>query len=251
MVPPHPIIELLNSGFSVYSQFDEDGILLCIFSLVGFTNRKVVEICAGHGEECNTANLIINHSCHGLLFDGDAKNIEHARKFFSEHRSTRLFPPICKHAWITKDNINQLILESGFSGEVDLLSLDIDGNDYWIWDAIDIIKPRVFICETHNICPDDKSITIPYKEDFNYKSEDNYHEEFRSASPLAMIKLSKRKGYRLVGSHKYGFNLIFIYGDIGKDYFPEISLDIVSNNPYTIERKKQWPLVEEAPWVYV
>jgi hypothetical protein len=252
--PPFNIhsIDFFDVGFRAYSQFDEDGILLYIFSLIGFTNRKVVEICAGTGEECNTANLIINHSCYGLLFDGDKKNIEHARKFFSEHRSTEFFPPVCKQAWITKDNINQLISENGFSGTVDLLSLDIDGNDYWIWDAVDIIKPRVFICEAHNICPDNEAITIPYKDEFNYKSEANYHEEFRSASPLAMITLSKRKGYRLVGCHKYGFNLIFIYGDIGKAYLPEVSLDKISDNPYTIESKKvRWPSVKDAPWVHV
>ena len=68
--------KFIDTGFKVYSQFDEDGILLYIFSLIGFTNRKIIEICCGHGKECNTANLIINHACNGLLFDGDEKNIE-------------------------------------------------------------------------------------------------------------------------------------------------------------------------------
>src|SRR5690606_6410431 len=128
-----------DTGFKVYSQFNEDGILLYIFSLIGFSNRKVVEICAGHGEECNTANLIINHACHGLLFDGDGANIEHAQKFFARNQSTWLLPPICKQAWITKDNINSLLDDNGFTGDIDLLSLDIDGNDYWVWDAINVI----------------------------------------------------------------------------------------------------------------
>jgi len=67
--------KIIDTGFKVYSQFDEDGILLYLFSLIGFTNRKVVEICCGHGAECNTANLIINHACYGLLFDGDRQII--------------------------------------------------------------------------------------------------------------------------------------------------------------------------------
>jgi hypothetical protein len=236
----------------VYSQFDEDGILLYIFSLIGFTNRKVVEICCGNGSECNTANLIINHACYGLLFDGDKFNIENAITFFKNNKSTWLLPPICKQEWITKDNINKLIEEENFVGDIDLLSLDIDGIDYYVWDSIKVISPRVFICECHNIVPDDMAITIPYKKDFSYMSKNNYHEEFRSVSPLAMIKLSKEKGYRLIGSHKYGFNLVFLRNDVGTEYFPEIALDKISNNQYTIISKKtRWPLVKDAPWVKV
>jgi hypothetical protein len=244
--------KIIDTGFKVYSQFDEDGILLYIFSIIGFTNRKVVEICCGTGSECNTANLIINHACYGLLFDGDGNNISIAKKFFQENKSTWLLPPICKHAWITKDNINDLIKEEEFIGDIDLLSLDIDGIDYYLWNSIEIISPRVFICECHNIVPDDMAITIPYKEDFSYTSKDNYHEEFRSVSPLAMIKLSKRKGYRLIGAHKYGFNLIFMRNDIGNNIFPAITLDQISNNQYTIIGKKtRWPFVKDAPWIKV
>jgi len=244
--------KIIDTGFKVYSQFDEDGILLYLFSLIGFTNRKVVEICCGHGAECNTANLIINHACYGLLFDGDENNIKSAINFFNTNKSTWLLPPICKHAWITKDNINSLIEEEGFNGNIDLLSLDIDGIDYYLWNSLKIISPRVFICECHNIIPDDMSVTIPYKEDFSHMSKDNYHEEFFGVSPLAMIKISKEKGYRLIGSHKYGFNLIFMRNDIGNNYFPEVALSEISNNPYTINSKKtRWPLVKDAPWVKV
>ena len=252
LTPPNKLPELIDTGFRVYSQFDEDGILLYIFSLIGFTNRKVVEICCGNGSECNTANLIINHACHGLLFDGDENNIKKANDFFKTNKSTWILPPICKQAWITKDNINRLIENEDFIGDIDFLSLDIDGNDYYIWDSIKILYPRVFICECHNIVPDDMAVTIPYKEDFLYTSKENYHEEFRSVSPLAMIKLSKEKGYRLIGSNKYGFNLIFLRNDVGIDYFPEVTLDKISNNPYTILSKKtRWPLVKNAPWVKV
>ena len=244
--------EMIDTGFQVYSQFDEDGILLYIFSLVGFTNRKVVEICCGIGSENNTANLIINHACYGLLFDGNEANINNAKKFFQNNAATWLLPPICKRAWITKDNINNLIEEEGFTGNIDLLSLDLDGIDYYIWESIKIISPRVFICECHNAVPDDMSITIPYKEDFSYMSKDNYHADFRSVSPLAMIKLSKTKGYRLIGSHKYGFNLIFMRNDVGNEYFPEITLDKVSNNQYTIMTKKtRWAAIKDAPWMEV
>jgi hypothetical protein len=77
--PPPPLLD--NVGFKAYSQFEEDGILLYIFSLIGFTNRKVVEICCGTGNECNTANLIIHHACHGLLLDGNEYNIKVATRW--------------------------------------------------------------------------------------------------------------------------------------------------------------------------
>jgi hypothetical protein len=244
--------QLIDTGFKVYSQFDEDGILLYIFSLIGFTNRKVVEMSCGNGMECNTANLIIHHACYGLLFDGDENNIKSANDFFKKNKMTWILPPVCIQAWITKDNVNSLIKEEGFEGEVDLLSLDIDGIDYYLWKNLQVISPRVFICECHNVVPDDMAITIPYKDDFSYKSKDNYHEEFRSVSPLAMIKLSKEKGYRLIGSHKYGFNLIFMRNDVGKEYFPEVLLEDISNNQYTkVAKETRWPLVKDAPWVEV
>ncbi|GHT30154.1 hypothetical protein FACS18942_11090 [Planctomycetales bacterium] len=186
-----------------------------------------------------------------MLFDGDAANIAEARKFFTRCPATFTCPPICKQAWLTKDNINQLIEEEGFTGSIDLLSLDVDGNDYYFWDAISVIQPRVFICEVHNVIPDDRSITIPYQEDFFYRSG-KQHIEFRSASPLAMIRLSKRKGYRLIGAHKYGFNLIFMRNDVGTEYFPEVPLSSITDNPYTIMRKQTaWEAVKDASWIEV
>ncbi len=77
-------------GFKAYSQFEEDGILLYIFSLIGNTNKKVVEICAGNGQECMAANLIINHGWQGYLFDGLEENIKSGQNFFANHKQTFL-----------------------------------------------------------------------------------------------------------------------------------------------------------------
>ena len=75
-------------GFRAYSQHEEDGIILYIFSLIGTTNKKCVEICAGNGIECNVANLIINHRFIGLLVDGQMNNINQAKYFYSRHPDT-------------------------------------------------------------------------------------------------------------------------------------------------------------------
>jgi hypothetical protein len=139
--------------FSSYSQNGEDGIILLIFSVIGAKSKRVVEICAGDGIECNAANLIINHGWSGLLFDGNADLIKQGKLFFEKptgaHRLRRL-PPTLVHAWITTENVNNLISENGFSDEIDLLSLDMDGVDYWIWKAIKCVSPRVVVLEYNN-----------------------------------------------------------------------------------------------------
>ncbi|TDH27022.1 hypothetical protein EXU57_09485 [Segetibacter sp. 3557_3] len=237
-------------GFKVYSQFEEDGILLYIFSVIGTTNKQVVEICAGDGIQCMAANLVINHGWTGLLFDGDAAAVEQGNRFFRSNQSTWLYPPAFRQAWITRENINQLITNNGFMGEIDLLSLDIDGNDYHIMEAITVVKPRVIICETHNVIPAHLALTIPYKSDFNMSSE--VHHEFRGASLLAMQKLLKTKGYRLVGGHRYGFNALFISEGVGTEYFPEVSVASVYDNAYTRHRMSTaWPGIKDLPWVSV
>src|SRR5262245_52653000 len=134
-------------GLSVTSQTDEDGILLYLFAIVGTTNRRAVEICAGHGMECNTANLVLNHGWHALWVDGDPVLVETGKAFYSRSRRTRVFPPTFVHAWVTRDSVNELLTSNGFVGEIDLLSLDLDGVDYWIWKAITVVEPRVVVLE--------------------------------------------------------------------------------------------------------
>jgi hypothetical protein len=250
LLTPAQMPSLKDVGFRVYSQFEEDGILLYIFSIIGTTNKRVVEICASNGVECMATNLIINHGWNGLLFDGDKKNVEDGIKFFTSNDSTWLHPPIFKEAWLTCENINELIKESDFVGEIDLLSLDIDGNDYYIMEAINVIKPRVIICETLNVIPSDLALTIPYKSDFS--RQESLHPDFMSVSLLAMKKMLNKKGYRLIGSHRFGFNAIFMLNGVGTEYFPEVSVESIHDNEYTKFRNRTaWKQVKDMPWVAV
>jgi hypothetical protein len=121
--------EKLNDfGFRCFSQFEEDGLLLFVFAAIGFGSKKVVEICAGDATECMATNLLINHEFDGLLFDGNRKNVLRGQRFFHSHAGTSLFPPIFCQAWITAENVDQLLEQNGFVGDIDLLSLDVDGN---------------------------------------------------------------------------------------------------------------------------
>ena len=238
---------LADVGFRKYSQFEEDGILLYIFSLIPPINRWCVEICAGNGRECMTANLIVNHGWWGHLFDGDERNVQDGKRFFANHKDTFLLPPRFTHAWVTAENVNELIEKSGVTGPVDLLSLDIDGMDYWVWKAISVIQPQVVVCETHNQIPPDQALTVPYDPQFTFKSED-----FRGASLAAMCKLGRRKGYRLVGTHRFGFNAFFIKNGIGEDLFPEVSPASCMTDPYTQSLfREKWPRTRAFDWLEV
>lgn len=234
-------------GFRKYSQFEEDGILLYIFSLLPPVNRTCVEICAGDGRECNTANLIINHGWWGHLFDGNDQNVKTGKEFFSQCKDTFIYPPRFTKAWITAENVNELIATSGANGPIDLLSLDLDGMDYWIWKAITVIQPQVVVCETHNVIPADKALTVPYDPGFVYASSN-----YRGASLMAMCKLGREKGYRLVGTHRFGFNAFFVKNGLGEEFFPEVDVASCVQDPFSeLARKERWPQVKECNWEQV
>jgi len=242
--------DLSGKGFRVHSQFEEDGLLLYIFSKIGFKTRTGIEMCCGWGSECMLANLILYHGFDALLFDGDAYSVSRAKQFFGSHPNSFLHPPTIVQQWITKENINDVIIQNGYKGEIDIFSLDVDGIDYYLMQALTTVSPRVIICETHNVIPADLALTIPYSADFNC-ADGKYDPEFRSASLFAMVKLMQTKGYRLVGTNRYGFNAIFLRNDIGSSIFPEVNHADCLKDSYTAARVKVWDRVSHLPWVEV
>src|SRR5262245_30025076 len=133
---------LLRYGFKLYSQNDEDGILQEIFRRIGTGNRTFVEFGVETGIECNTVKLLVE-GWRGLWIDGSNANVAQIQtNFLSFVRDGRLkaIP-----SFITAENINSLIAQGGIKGDIDLLSVDIDRNDYWVWQAIEVVKPRVVV----------------------------------------------------------------------------------------------------------
>lgn len=237
--------------FRGFSQNGEDGILWYIFSSIGTTSKICVEMCAGNGQQCNTSNLIINHGWIGLLFDGDEGNASNGRKFFASHPDTFVFPPKFIHAWITAENADSLITSNGVRGEIDLLSLDLDGMDYWIWDAISSISPRVVIAEVQVMWGADRSVTVPYRSDFRGEFFEKYA-IYGGASLPAFVKLAKKKDYRLIGSQRYGFNAVFLRNDVGTRMFPEISPRDCLNHPiYAWAHQELLPMAVDKEWLEV
>lgn len=238
--------------FRNHSQNGEDGILLYIFSLIGTTNKKGVEICAGNGKECNSANLIINHGWRALLADGDKANTDFAKDYFARHPNTFLIPPPIVNEWITAENVNDIMRRHGFVGEIDFLFIDLDGIDYWLWKAIDAVMPRVVMVEIQATWRCSASVTVPYCPDFVCKwlTDPKYGRvQYGGASLPAFAKLAKEKGYRLIGSNRYGFNVVFMRNDVGIDVFPEIDqVTVFSHEVANLAYDRARPLFEGLEW---
>lgn len=238
-------------GFRIHSQHEEDGILLFLFALLGMSNRMAVEICCGSGIECNAANLVINHGFTALMMDGKADNIRSAREFFHSHSDTKYWPPTLIHSWITAENCNDLVKRHGFSGELDLLSVDIDGIDYWLWRALTSVNPRVVVIEFNHLWGAKVSVTVPYAPDFRAEFT-QYGSDYAGASLPAMVKLAKQKGYRLVGTNRFATNAFFVRNDLQHPWLLEVSCESCFTHPRAIFGETvRLPKVSEKPWVDV
>lgn len=236
---------LSETGFRVFSQFEEDGKLLFLFSVIGMQNKAFIEIGSDDGINSNSANLYFNFGWHGLFIDGNPKSIKRGKKFFNKYPHPWFYKPdfICEK--VTRENVNELIKGSGYTGEIGLLSIDIDGNDYWIWDALDVASPRVVIIETHNEFGMN-NIVVPYDPDYSYPGK---HPIYHGASPVAMNNLARRKGYRLVGANEPGFNFIFVKNGLADDLLPEVSVQSVLTHPSSKEAAEKFEEIRD--WEYV
>jgi hypothetical protein len=210
---PAPYLD--SFGYKVYSQNDEDGIINEIFRRIGTTNKTFVEFGVQDGLESNCHFLLFN-GWRGLWIDGNEKNIIKLKEHFSEPVSTKQLTAV--NAFITVDNINDLIKENGFEGEIDLLSIDIDGNDYWIWQAIKCIQPRVVVIEYNAKFPPPCEWIMEYDPNHVWDASDKY-----GASLKSLELLGNKLGYRLVGTNICGINAFFVKNEGSKDLFPEPS----------------------------
>ncbi len=207
----------------VYSQGGEDGILLYIFSQLGATNRRFVEFGIGNGKQCNTANLSLNFGWEGLLLECDEQKVSSARRYYQEKLASRASSVQIAYCLVTAENINKILADHNMVGEIDLLSIDIDGNDYWVWNAINTIQPRVVLIEYNASIGAEEALTVKYDPTFDRfaKHPSGY---YHGASLAALTKLAHSKGYYLVGCDSEGVNAFFVREDIGRDKLRELTV---------------------------
>lgn len=243
-----PLPAYRDVGFRVFCDADEDGILLYLLSLVGSGRKQLIELGSASVHASNSSNLILHHAWSGLLVDADETGVTSAR---AAYESLGVIPPTMVSAWLTAENVNDVIREHGPAGEVDLMSIDVDGNDYWLWRAIDVVTPRVVVIEYQDIIGPERSITVPYDPEFSLDRYDvnKIRNNYVGASLRAMVKLGGAKGYRLVATNSYGFNAFFVRQDLAPDLLPEISVEEGFPHAWNeYGRRERWPLVADMPW---
>ncbi|MDD1422793.1 hypothetical protein MEO40_27575 [Dolichospermum sp. ST_sed1] len=198
-----------DSEFKVYSQWGEDGIIQYLINNINIKNKIFIEFGVENYKESNTRFLLINDNWSGLVIDGCPKNIEVIRNDAIYWR----FNLKAEASFITAENIDSIFANNGISGDIGLLSVDIDGNDYWVWENIHSISPSIVICEYNSLFGPTKKITTPYKKDF-VRFNEHYSYVYYGASIAALNDLAISKGYSLVYGNSNGNNVFFVRNDL-------------------------------------
>ncbi len=190
---------------SFYSQNGEDGILKEIFLRIGHTNRFFVEFGVGDGSECNTAMLAREYGWSGLMIEGG----EDLYSRLSDNYGA--IPRVkTKHAFISRENIIALFQEANVPAEFDLLSVDIDGNDYWVWERLaTAYRPRVVVIEYNASIPPPKRWVMQYNAEHRWDLTTYF-----GASLESLAALGSRLGYALIGTESHGVNAIFVRSEL-------------------------------------
>jgi hypothetical protein len=207
-----PVADIQTTEFKVYSQWGDDGIIQYLINYLKIDEKTFIEFGVENYLESNTRFLLINNNWSGMVIDGNKTNID----FIQADDIYWRYDLQAIHSFISVENINQLIINSGFAGKVGLLSIDIDGNDYWVWKAIDTISPIIVIIEYNSAFGVDKSITVEYNKDF-VRGNAHYSNIFYGASLKALCHLGEEKGYFFIGSNSHGNNAYFVRKDRASD----------------------------------
>jgi hypothetical protein len=201
---PASVSSLREVEFRVFSQFGDDGIIQYLLQHVD-APESFIEFGVETYRESNTRFLLVKDNWRGLVIDGSEANVASIMTM-AEHWRHDL---TAVASFITRENINDLFTAAGFTGEVGLLSIDIDGNDYWVWEAIEVVSPVVVVAEYNSVFGPDAKVTVPYAADFTRRAAHHSH-LFFGASLGALCDLAERKGYAFVGSNSNGNNAYFV-----------------------------------------
>jgi hypothetical protein len=209
-LPPRTPIR--DTEFKVYSQFGDDGIIQYLISHLPVI-PTFVEFGVEDYTEANTRFLLLHNLWRGLILDGrpDLDSVVMAQGLPMLHDLE------VRSAFITAENINDLISGAGFSGEIGLLSIDIDGNDYWVWKAITCVQPQIVVVEYNAVFGSERAVTIPYSPSFTRQQAHHSYLYFGASLP-ALCGLAEAKGYAFVGCNGAGNNAYFVRKDLADPF---------------------------------
>lgn len=252
-----PASDIRSSEFQVYSQWGEDGIVQHLLQHIEIDKQIFVEFGVESYSEANTRFLLVNKNWAGLVIDGSAQHVESIKMSPIYWRYN--LKAVC--AFITEKNINELLKGNGITGDIGLLSIDIDGNDYWIWNQIEVVSPRIVIVEYNSRLGVEKSVTVPYDETF-VRQNAHYSMVYYGASLRALVNLGRRKGYAFVGCNSNGVNAFFVRMDV-LGGLKEVTVEQgyvagkyrearnLNGSLAYMSPKEEMDLLEQLPWVEV
>ena len=203
------IKDLSDIEFQVYSQWGEDGIIDWLINKYPEIPKSFLEIGTQDYKESNTRFLLINKNWNGFIIEADkaaVKDIK-SQRIYWKHNLRAI------NEFITKDNINNVIKKFNIPKKIGLLSLDIDGVDYWVLKKLSALDPSIIVCEYNSLFGQKKSVTVPYKSNF-IRSKEHYSNLYYGASINAFIDLMKKKNYFLIGTNSAGNNAFFVKKNI-------------------------------------
>ena len=209
--------------FKIFSQFGDDGIIQFLIDKleIGYDYQNFIEFGVEDYSEANTKFLLLNNNWSGFILDSSDKNIESIKKknYFWKYDLE------AKQSFVKKENINELIFNSSMKNKkIGILSIDIDGNDYWIWKEISVIDPMIVIIEYNSTFGQNHKISIPYDKNFD-RSKAHYSNLYWGASIEALKFLASKKGYKFLTTNSAGNNAYFIKENI----FDKLEIHIKKN----------------------
>ncbi|WP_411503955.1 FkbM family methyltransferase [Brevibacillus centrosporus] len=188
----------------VYSQNGEDGMIEELFSRIGTTNQIFVEFGVSVGLECLTHNLLVHHGWSGLMIEADPQHFQQLEVNFGHILRVTLH-----HERVSRENIASIFRANHIPASFDFLSIDIDGNDYWVWQALSEWKPRVVVIEYNASFPPPQKMVVVYDPNFSWDGTTHF-----GASLTSLAGLGKQLGYALIGTDTRGVNAFFIRRDL-------------------------------------
>ncbi|MBF0305509.1 MAG: hypothetical protein HQL40_02355 [Alphaproteobacteria bacterium] len=197
--------DLTEAEFSVHSQTGEDGIIDWLVEHLPISSRRFVEFGVGDYRESNTRFLLRHRNWKGLVMEASAANVEAIRQ---DPISWRHDLTAGRH-FLTRDSIDGLIAGYGFDGDIGILSVDTDGNDYWILEAIECARADILICEYNAVFGDLHAVSVPYVENFD-RTRMHPSNLYWGASIRAFERLAAAKGYTFIGGNVAGHNAFFV-----------------------------------------
>ncbi len=194
---------LPDAAFDIYTDMGEDGIIAYLLSKMENVPTYFLDIGSGNCVRSNCATLAVHLGWQGVFIDKNEKQLEIGKKYYAKRPAGAKVKFI--GAEVRPDTINKILEDTELPGEIGVMSIDIDGNDLWIWKAIENVRPRLVVIEA-KVEFGFRKIAVPYSQSNN----NGIDKMFNGASVEAMREIGKQKGYKLVGSNRPGYNLFFV-----------------------------------------